>query len=762
MLHELTSTSSASQASTSQRPSRTTLDEPDLSTRHALLQLDTDPDESDRSGDDLPAIIKETLFLPDKSPSATFGTQPRGEARFFGKSSSVLLVQEVLGLQPQPGPGNPGISFATPAIANGWVSRPWEEALQPQRRPVPQYEFPEDDLTRALIDLYFEHYHLFLPLLHRPSFETQVRDKLHHRDAGFACVLLLVCAHGSRYSDDPRVLSEESESHVWQSAGWKWFNHAHAKPKHILDPVTLYELQFYLLSAEFLHSSSLPSTGWNILGAAIRKAQDVGAHRKDTFKHKPRLVQELWRRVWWGLVVVERSASAACGRPCVSGVAESDVEPLTECDDEYWDHPDPALAWNQPEGVPANAAFYNCLIRQTDVLAHALSLLYKLKSPYAQGSKRTAPQDSALDVVLELDSQLNHWIDSIPKHLKWDARLTNPTWKRQSLMLYSNYYALQIGIHRPFITSLDKLTKFNFPSLAICTNAARACVHLIDTVDKDCHAVGHELQWPLFTATVVLILNAWAGRKAGMSPCSSQDMKDVWKSLQYYQQLEKRLVASTIIRNILLHLVSASDLPLPPDLSKGAEPAENNLFSQQPPRTRSSPEEGNFGLLLTEADLQHDQSMTNSMFGQAHPFFLHSLPVYTQELGKLSVWPQGANELGYAPPASWPTATPGNSTSDPSHGWHTQSGSRYESTSGHTSYSTSSSSGHHSNAAYSSTFEAGPTQTDSFANVFDADTLQVWTGAPIGFQMDQWGEYISNVNEIQMSNTFDQLSFGNH
>lgn len=127
----------------------------------------------------------------------------------------------------------------------------------------------------------------------------------------------------------------------------------------------------------------------------------------------------------------------------------------------------------------------------------------------------------------------------------------------------ANYYALHIGIHRPFITSLRPSLTFDFHSLAICTNAARACVHLIDLSDRDedCNAIGYEMQWSLFTATVVLVLNVWSGRKAGIPLSFSEDLRDVWKSLQFYQRLEERLVTYTIIRNVLLHLVSASDLP---------------------------------------------------------------------------------------------------------------------------------------------------------------------------------------------------------
>jgi hypothetical protein len=51
----------------------------------------------------------------------------------------------------------------------------------------------------------------------------------------------------------------------------------------------------------------------------------------------------------------------------------------------------------------------------------------------------------------------------------------------QSALLYANYYYVQIMIHRPFISSCRKPSVLSFPSLAICTNAARSCCHVMDT-----------------------------------------------------------------------------------------------------------------------------------------------------------------------------------------------------------------------------------------------------------------------------------------
>src|SRR5215471_16130262 len=64
--------------------------------------------------------------------------------------------------------------------------------------------------------------------------------------------------------------------------------------------------------------------------------------------------------------------------------------------------------------------------------------------------------------------------------VRWDPNRENPAFFDQSAMLYATYYYIQILIHRPFIPSPRKPSPLSFPSLAICTNAARSCSHVLD------------------------------------------------------------------------------------------------------------------------------------------------------------------------------------------------------------------------------------------------------------------------------------------
>jgi hypothetical protein len=117
-----------------------------------------------------------------------------------------------------------------------------------------------------------------MPLLHRPSFERAINEGLHLQDDKFGANLLLVCANGARYSDDPRVLcdtehkqnnegqeddksGEEKESdngsanrgrqHLSHSSGWTWFDQVQKAKKSFLTPSNLYDLQFYAVSLSY-------------------------------------------------------------------------------------------------------------------------------------------------------------------------------------------------------------------------------------------------------------------------------------------------------------------------------------------------------------------------------------------------------------------------------------------------------------------------------------------------------------------------------
>lgn len=108
----------------------------------------------------------------------------------------------------------------------------WERATMQEEAYEP-LDFPDDDLLRHLTDVYFDVPNTLFPVLHRPTFERELREGLHKRDWYFGAVVLMVCASASRYTDDPRVLLPGTSDQ--RSAGWKW----RVTPPHLVPSIPL-------------------------------------------------------------------------------------------------------------------------------------------------------------------------------------------------------------------------------------------------------------------------------------------------------------------------------------------------------------------------------------------------------------------------------------------------------------------------------------------------------------------------------------------
>ncbi|KAI1791324.1 fungal-specific transcription factor domain-containing protein [Ganoderma leucocontextum] len=440
---------------------------------------------------------------------------------YTGKSSNLDLVYTVIGLK----------STHTGVSTN--IDRPFTN-LRKRFRPdvlaipfmasntVPPFkeqEFPPPDVMAELVDLYFVHLNTYLGLLHRPTFEGELKNGLHLRDRGFGTVVLLVCATGSAWAygslhADPR-----------QTPGWQWFDKVSSAEFSLLARPRLYDVQACALMAAYVNATNSPQGTLPILSLGIRMAQEVGAHRKKMYSATPTVEQELWKRAFWALVAMDRLASFGMGRQCTIHDEDFDLDPMTECDDEYWSHPDPFQAFRQPPGQPSKVAFCNAFIRLSKIQAFALRTIYTInKSKLILGY--VGPEWKQR-IVAELDSSMNKWLDTIPSHLLWDPHREDVLFLNQSAILYANYYQMQIFVHRLFIPSPRRPlanANLSLPSMTICVNAARACLRVLEVQHRRTMTSGAEacgvtiyaltpLQMPLFTVGMMLLVYLWCGAR---------------------------------------------------------------------------------------------------------------------------------------------------------------------------------------------------------------------------------------------------------
>ncbi|KAJ6601096.1 fungal-specific transcription factor domain-containing protein [Mycena vulgaris] len=322
--------------------------------------------------------------------------------RFYGKSSSMNFMKAAMEYV-----DNTGEAYTFDAQrADFWIIQPWQQPIP--ETPHPQ-TFPEDDLLHNLIDIYFRHINPISFLLHSPTFRASVAEGEHLWDHYFSAVVLVVCALAARFSNDPRVLmADDAPQH---SAGWKWFRQAEplqlaTSPGTVLFP-SLYKLQLICLSILFIAETTTPRECWSLGGLGIRIAQEMGAHKRSRYTTGPRKEAEVLKRVFWALIVSDTLMSSLFGRPTVTTSEDYDVDLPAECDDEYWDEPH---CFHQPANTPPIAAYVTSYLKLILIFNRAHRAIYPVKRR----------KDAEPDVVAELDSDLNKWVDSIPSHLRWD------------------------------------------------------------------------------------------------------------------------------------------------------------------------------------------------------------------------------------------------------------------------------------------------------------------------------------------------------
>jgi hypothetical protein len=199
-------------------------------------------------------VLDEMLSLKIQEREASAPqTLLRSNMRYSGTSSTGLLVVKAIGLKklynvlPSSKDPVPLYYHIRPEM---WRPEIWEKRSGEIQRRSP-FVFPVPDLMSRVVELYFQEVNIYLPILHRPTFERAVQSQLHLRDDRFATVVMTVCAIGARWSEDQRVMSNEGK-YTNYSKGWTWFNEAHVQRLAYGSMPDLYDLQISAVRFLFL------------------------------------------------------------------------------------------------------------------------------------------------------------------------------------------------------------------------------------------------------------------------------------------------------------------------------------------------------------------------------------------------------------------------------------------------------------------------------------------------------------------------------
>ncbi|OAX39998.1 hypothetical protein K503DRAFT_715433 [Rhizopogon vinicolor AM-OR11-026] len=512
------------------------------------------------------------LTIRGLEPAQQHGLLTDSQVRFHGKSSCFKLIEPTRKLREEhmnrviQGAYSPdgesrsspestsSVSFTPIRRPEFWTTPPWELAFEGFQDRLETLchsltkEFPPSDLADSLIDLFFLHVNSQCPLFHRPTFERQWREGLQEKDPWFACMCLSLFAVSSRWCDDPRVLDGDEydipeaelpdEECKWQRAGWKYFNMAvdvHRDSLSLFHPPGLFEVQTMSLLGMFLRGTAFHPVAWLFISIGLRKAQDVGAHRKKIYGAKPSVEEELWKRAFWVLVLYDRIGSAALGRPCCSGEEDFDVDLPLEVDDEYWEPEDPDKAFQQPPGKPSKIAAFNSYLKLTKISAYALRTIYALdRSKLLVSAARPRWQE----VLNHLSAAMSEWVESVPPHLQWSPHMEDPHFANQSVTLYTTYYLIHILIYRPFLPgSLRSLsnapphTNMPVPCIAVCVNAGKSCAKILRSQIQQGISNIPTLICGSHMCAAILLMNFWDLKWQERRQLQSGGMEDVKPTL---------------------------------------------------------------------------------------------------------------------------------------------------------------------------------------------------------------------------------------
>ncbi|KAJ7685586.1 hypothetical protein DFH06DRAFT_1358159 [Mycena polygramma] len=530
-----------------------------------------------------PGFVVDIQKLPEHLKRITVDA---ADHRFYGKNSSLSFVKVAMEARRENAP------LVVPRATRPmyWGPQPWE--IYPE--PFVSQNFPPPDLLAHLVDVYFTQINIFFLILHRPTFEKALASGLHLRDQQFGAIVLAVCALGGKNSPDKRVFLEGTHGEL--SAGWQWFRQIRRPfSGRVVKATTLYELQLCCLYTAFQHTGSDIESCWLLSGIGILHAQDIGAHRL-MCGTTPTIENELLKRSCYFLSVLDSVVSACFGRPRVAVTGECDLTRPLPVDDEYWENPDPELAFKQPAGKPALAEYQIAYINLTKVFTFSWR-----KSGSPQDYTGTKPLEP--ETVAELDSRLNKWASELPEHLLWNpyqvnffpdhkTKIANPP---QEDPVFFEQSAVQILVHRPFIQG-SATNASTLKSLAICTNAARSCSTVADVKSRRGFMPSHHFVKAVFDSAVVLLLNVCGGSRSGLSIDIERELEDVYKCMKLLRQTEARWQNAGRFYDIICELMNASNLPLPPtslpDYALISSNNDHSLYSATVPSGPSAPAPG--------------------------------------------------------------------------------------------------------------------------------------------------------------------------
>ena len=175
-----------------------------------------------------------------------------------------------------------------------------EPSLDPRNLPA----LPPKHVADRLLSQYHESIHLYVPLLHWPTFVQEYENvyrngSLQGQRKIWVSMFFVTLACGTLHTVDRSELQidPEKEGFIFKETCIRYLN-------TWTDNLTIDHARTCLLLSLFSVELNYTASGWVWLGSAIRMAQDVGLHHESG--PWPVVEAEMRRRVWWSIYAWDR------------------------------------------------------------------------------------------------------------------------------------------------------------------------------------------------------------------------------------------------------------------------------------------------------------------------------------------------------------------------------------------------------------------------------------------------------------------------
>jgi hypothetical protein len=303
---------------------------------------------------------------------------------------------------------------------------------------------PPLEIAEQLVIQYFEFSSPTYRFLHRPSVLHSLRilyDDYDHlnSDPAMYSIVFMCCAWAANSS------SSMKGPHTGKLASERFYQAA-SQQLEMVKSNSLPALQASFMACLYLLFSSRINQAWAMMGIIVRRSQAIGLHRKTS--HSSILQNELGKRTFWCIYILDRYLSAILGRPCALHDEDIDQDLPGNLDDDQISQS--ALLLSRQVGEYREMLAPIAHVKLAQIVGRILKDLY---GPNFNSKTRNPLVPDAIG------HELARWASQLPNYLSFNTGSNYPTeelplkFKRQRIILHIGFLHATMLLYRPFLIS---------------------------------------------------------------------------------------------------------------------------------------------------------------------------------------------------------------------------------------------------------------------------------------------------------------------